>query len=140
MKNSWKALCVCACVAIGISAALPFFSVSGFGVTVISRMLMDGNEGIFVLVIAAVALVFSVLGMYAPTIFLGVGSLVLFFVENNSLKTNLGRSVDTLVRMIVQEQPGYYCLLIGSIALIAFSVLGAACQQGRITSLSKMTA
>ena len=123
MKNIWKALCICSCILIGVSAFLPYFSVSGLGVTV-SKCMMDGNEGIFVLIIAAVALAFAFGSKFAPTVFLGMASLGMVFVENNSVTTYLGREIDALARALLQKGLGYYCLLAGAIALIFFSVLG----------------
>ena len=125
MKIGWKTLCISACLVIGVSAFLPYFSVSGFGLTV-SKSLKDGNGWIFALIIAAAALVFSIWGKYLPVVFLGMGALALFFVENNSITTNLGKEIDALARSFIQNNAGYYCLLIGAIALIVFSVLGLA--------------
>ncbi len=102
---------------------LPYFSVSALGVTV-SKSMMDGNDGIYVLIITVAALVFSVLGKFAPVIILGLGSFGLFFLENNSVTTNLGKEVDAITRALIQKGLGYYFLLIGSIALIIFAVLG----------------
>ena len=123
MKNCWKVLCVCACLVIGISVILPYFFVSGLGVT-ISKSMMDGNDGVYVLIIAAVALILSVLGKFAPMIFLGMASFGMIFLENNSITTNLGREIDALARAMIQKGLGYYCLLGGSIGLIVFAVLG----------------
>ena len=125
MKLGWKTLCVIACLIIGVSAFLPYFSVSGFGITV-SKSLKDGNGWIFALVIAAAALILSILEKYLPVVFLGAGALALFFVENNSITTNLGKEIDALARSLIQNSAGYYGLLAGSIALIVFSVLGLA--------------
>ena len=123
MKVNWKVLCICACLLIGISVVFPYFSVSGFGLT-LSKNMMDGSDGIYILIIAAVAFVLSVLGKFAPVIFLGMASFGLFFLENNSVKTNLGKEMDAIAKAMLQKGLGYYCLLIGSIALIVFAVLG----------------
>lgn len=125
MKLHWRILCVIACLVIGVSAFLPYFSVSGFGVTV-SKSLRDGNDWIVVVIIASAALIFSVAGKYLFTVFLGLASLVMFFVENNSITTNLGKEIDALARSLIRNDLGYYCLLVGSAALIVFSILGLA--------------
>lgn len=125
MKFRWKTLCIIACLVIGISAFLPYFSISGLGVTV-SKSLKDGNSWIFVIIIASAALILSILGKYLPVVFLGMASFVLFFVENNSITTNLGKEIDALARVLIHNNLGYYCLLIGSISLIVFAVLGLA--------------
>ena len=120
-----KILCIIACLIIGVSAFLPYFSVSGLGITV-SKSLKDGNDWIYIVIIAAAALVFSLLGKYLPVVFLGMASLALFFIENNSITTNLGKEIDALARSLIQNSMGYYCLLVGSVALIIFAVLGLA--------------
>ena len=86
MAIRWRILCIVACSIIAISVFLPYFSVSGLGVTV-SKSLKDGNDWIYQLIIAACALLFSILGKFLP-LFLGVASLVFFFIEKNSIMTN----------------------------------------------------
>ena len=120
-----KILCIIACLVIGVSAFLPYFSVSGLGITV-SKSLKDSHDWIYILIIAGAALVFSIIGKYLPVIFLGMASLVMFFIENNSITTNLGKEIDALARSLIQNNIGYYFLLVGSIALIIFAVLGLA--------------
>ena len=106
MKLHWRILCIIACLVIGVSAFLPYFSVSGFGVTV-SKSLRDGNDWIIVVIIASAALIFSVIGKYLFTVFLGLASLVMFFVENNSITTNLGKEIDALARSLIRNDLGY---------------------------------
>lgn len=125
MKLTWKGLCIVACLVIGLSVLLPFFSVSGLGITV-SKSLKDGNDWIYAIVIAAAAIVLSLLGKYLPVAFLGAASLGFFFIEKNSVTTNLGKEIDTIAKSIIQNEAGYFFLLIGSIALIVFAVLGLA--------------
>ena len=120
-----KILCIIACLVIGVSAFLPYFSVSGLGITV-SKSLKDSNDWIYILIIAGAAFIFSILGKYLPVIFLGMASLGMFFIENNSITTNLGKEIDALARSLIQNNMGYYFLLVGSIALIIFAVLGLA--------------
>ena len=120
-----KILCIIACLVIGVSAFLPYFSVSGLGITV-SKSLKDSNDWIYILIIAGAALVLSIIGKYLPVVFLGMASLAMFFIENNSITTNLGKEIDALARSLIQNSMGYYFLLVGSIALIIFGVLGLA--------------
>ena len=120
-----KILCIIACLVIGVSAFLPYFSVSGLGITV-SKSLKDSNDWIYILIIAGAALVFSIIGKYLPVVFLGMASLVMFFIENDSITTNLGKEIDALARSLIQNNMGYYFLLVGSIALIILAVLGLA--------------
>ena len=130
MKYIWKILCIAACLVIGLSVTLPYFSVSGLGLTV-SKSLMDGDYGIFVLIVAGAALVLSVLGQYLFTALLGLASLGLFFLQNGSVTTNLGKEIDALARSMIQNGYGYYFLVVGSVALIVFSVLGLAAKKGK---------
>ena len=125
MKFGWKTLCIISCLVIGISAFVPYFSISGLGVTV-SKSLKDGNGWIFAIIIATAALVFSILEKYLPVVLLGMASFVLFFVENSSITTNLGKEIDALARVLIHNNLGYYFLLVGSSALTVFSVLGLA--------------
>ena len=97
-----KILCIIACLVIGVSAFLPYFSVSGLGITV-SKSLKDSNDWIYILIIAGAALVFSIIGKYLPVVFLGMASLVMFFIENNSITTNLGKEIDALARSLIQN-------------------------------------
>ena len=73
---------------------------------------------------AGVALVLAVLDHYETTICLGFASLGLFFQHNSLLNTNLGSEIDALARSLIQKGYGYYFLMVGSIALIGFSVMG----------------
>ena len=130
MKYIWKILCVIACLVIGLSVTLPYFSVSGLGLTV-SKSLMDGSYGIFVLIVAGAALVLSVLGQYLFTALLGLVSLGLFFLQNGSVTTNLGKEINALARSMIQNGYGFYFLVVGSVALIVFSVLGLAAKKGK---------
>ena len=92
---------------------------------------MDSWEGIAALVIAAGALLFSALKKYLPAAFLGMAAFGLFFIENNSLTTTLGKEVDALARTMISNDLGYYGLLAGSVALVVFAVIGLAGKAGR---------
>ena len=81
---------------------------------------------LFILVIAALALVLAILGKYLFVALLGLASLGMFFIEKNSVTTNLGKEIDALARSMITNDAGYYCLLIGSAALIVSAVLGLA--------------
>ena len=122
-KYIWKILCIAACVVIGLSVTLPYFSVSGLGLTV-SKSLMDGDYGIFVLIVAGIALVLSVLGQYMYTAFAALACVVLSILQNQSLTVDFSKVVDGVVKSMIDHGPGYYCLLAGSAALAVFSVIG----------------
>ena len=144
MKNILKALCAVACLIIGLSVILPYFSVSAAGVTV-SVNLLDGRLGIVVLIVAILGLLLAVLGQFLPTLILGGASLGLLFIENNTITsalvrqiealglsntftTAVGKGLGTMIQSLLQRNVGYYALLIGSIALIVFSLPGLAAQ------------
>ena len=121
-KYIWKILCIAACVVIGLSVTLPYFSVSGLGVT-ISKSLMDGNYGIFVLIVAGIALVLSVLGQYMFTAFAALACVVLAILQNQSLTVDFSKVVEGVIKYMVDHGLGYYFLLAGSAALAVFSVI-----------------
>ena len=124
MKLIVKLLCVLACGVIGLSVVVPFISASPFDVT-ISKNLMDGGRGTVILGIAGAALVFSLLGWFFFSALAGVAAFVMFFVEKGSITDILGiKEVDALVKLVTQNGTGYYLLLVGSIALVAFSIVG----------------
>ena len=122
---SKKNLCVISSLVVGISAFLPYLSVSLFGSS-LSKSLIDGGDGYIVIIIAAIALISSFSEKYIPTFIMGIASLGLFFLENNHVASNLN-TVDSrtsaIAKSMLQNSAGYYCLLIGSIALIIFGVL-----------------
>lgn len=122
---SKKNLCLFASVLVGISAFLPYISVSFLGSS-LSKSLFDGGDGIFIIIIAAIALICSLSEKYVPVILMGAASFVLFFVENSSVTSSLSkadRASAAIAKSMIQNGAGYYCLLIGSIALILFGYL-----------------
>ena len=49
----------------------------------------------------------------------------MFFIEKGSIRDILGiREVDALISLVTQNGTGYYLLLVGAIALVAFSIVG----------------
>lgn len=122
---SKKNLCIISSLVIGLSAFLPYFSISLFGAS-LSKSLLDGGDGYFVIAIAVIALICSFIEKYIPAVIMGVASLGLFFLENNSVSSalNTGDSTSSAIaKSMIQNSAGYYCLLIGSIALIIFGIL-----------------
>lgn len=85
---------------------------------------MDGGDGIIVLIIAVIAILFSVLDKHIPTIILGALTFGLFFLENQYGLKDLGEN--GYARSLLQNDVGYYMLLIGSIMLLVFSIMGLA--------------
>lgn len=121
MSISKKDLCIIACIIIGASVFFPYISVSIFGASM-SASLFDGGDGTIILVIAAIALICSVCEQYFLSAFLGMVSLGIFTMENANMAPN-HVEYNELARALLQNGTGYYLLLIGSIMLIAFSIL-----------------
>ena len=126
---SKKNLCVLAAVLIAISAFLPYLSVSVLGST-LSKSLIDGGDGIILLVIAVIAIFCAVKEKYVVSLIMGAISVVMFFVENSSVQSSLNSSTSgnalasSLARSMIQNGIGYYLLIIGAVALIVFSFMG----------------
>jgi hypothetical protein len=124
MKLIIKLLCVLACGVIGLSVAVPFISASPVDVTV-SRNLMDGGHGTIVLIIAGVGLVASLFGWFFLSALSGAAAFVMFFIEKGLINDILGiKEVDALIKLVTHNGTGYYLLLVGAIALVAFSIVG----------------
>ena len=127
MSISKKGLCIFASLVIGISVFFPYLSASFLGSTM-SKALIDATDGYIILAIAAVGLLASVFEKYILSLVAGAASLIAFFIENGSLSKGMA-GMDSLsaelAKSMLQNGMGYYLLLIGSIALILFSILGA---------------
>lgn len=122
---SKKNLCVISSLVVGISAFLPYLSVSFLGSS-LSKSLLDGGDGYIVIILAVIALICSFAEKYIPAVIMGVASLGLFFLENSNVASNLntGDSMSSAIaKSMIQNSAGYYCLLIGSVALILFGIL-----------------
>ena len=86
---------------------------------------MEGGHGTIVLIIAGVGLVSSLFGCFFLSALSGVAAFVMFFIEKGSVRDILGiREVDALINLVTQNGTGYYLLLVGAIALVAFSIVG----------------
>lgn len=123
-KSKMNMIGIIAGAVVALATFLPFVSVSVFG-TSISQSLMDGGDGIIYLIVAAVAIVCAALGFNIVVIITGMISLILFFIENSSLKDVTSDSyLGELASSLIQKGAGYYLILIGSIALIVAGVMG----------------
>ena len=86
---------------------------------------MEGGHGTIVLIIAGVGLVSSLFGCFFLSALSRVAAFVMFFIEKGSVRDILGiREVDALINLVTQNGTGYYLLLVGAIALVAFSIVG----------------
>ena len=103
---------------------MPFVSVSVFG-TKASKSLIEG-DGVLFIIIAAVGIIFSILGKNIIVTIVGVLSTILILAENSIITSNLS-SDDTLVEIaksLFQKEIGYYLLFIGSICLLIAGIVG----------------
>lgn len=128
VSSRMKPFVVLAALVIGISSFLPYLSISLFGST-LSRSLMDGGDGIFVIIVAAIAMICAAMDKYKASLVMGVVALALFLFENSHVQSLLSSSTNddalatSLARSMLQNGAGYYGLLIGAIALMLFSFL-----------------
>ena len=122
MSISKKSLCILSCILVGISVFFPYISVSFFGASM-SKSLIDGSDGIIIIIIAVIALICSACEKYIPSIINGILAFLIFVLENANVSSNLGEG-NELARSMLQNGAGYYMLLIGSIALVFFSIIG----------------
>lgn len=100
----------------------PYLSVSFLG-TAVSKSLIDGGDGYIILGIAVIGLICSTCGKYIPSIIVGVVSFVFFILENNTVSANMGEA-NEMAKAMLQKGAGYYMLVIGSILLVVFSIMG----------------
>ncbi len=122
---SKKFLCVLSGLAVGISAFLPYLTVSVLDSSV-SVSLSESADGYILIGFAVIAIIFSLIGKYIPTIIMGMASIVFFFIANGNIASKLytGDSVSrAIAKSLIHNGAGYYCLLIGSIALIIFGFI-----------------
>ena len=104
---------------ICISVFLPFVKVELFGVAV-DGSLMDGTDGVIFLVVAAIGILFAVLGINLAVAITGAVSVVLFLIENSALNDDLY----ALASQLAIKQSGYYLLLAGCIAMLLAGLVG----------------
>ncbi|MCR5428308.1 MAG: zinc ribbon domain-containing protein [Lachnospiraceae bacterium] len=110
---------IIASVLIGISVFMPFASASIFGTT-ISTALIDGVDGVIILIIAAAALLFSIFGLNIPVIVMGAISVVCFFIDSSALD----KDADHLLQSMIQKGSGYYLMIIAAFALTIAGIIG----------------
>ena len=125
-----KNLCIIASIIIGISGFFPYVSVSIFGFKV-SKSLIEGGDGYFLIALALIALICSIKEKYIAAGISGIVSLILFFFENSTLNESLD---DEYARSLIQNEAGYYLLVCGSLALIAFAFLARSEKRKREAS------
>lgn len=107
-----------------LSAFLPFASISVFGSSM-SVSLIDGGDGVIVIILALVGIVFSVLGKNIVVIVSGVISTLLFFVELAQMTSSYeDEFMNELASSMIHKGIGFYFLLIGAVCLIIAGIVG----------------
>ena len=125
------AACIISAIAVAVSTFLPYISATIFGSS-LSKSLIEG-DGIFFIVLAAIALICSITKAFAGTTVFGVIILGLFAFENLNTSNTLNSAGEyaALAKSMIQYGAGYYILLIASIALIGFAIFGICTKKKR---------
>lgn len=110
---------IIASILIGISVFMPFASATIFGTT-LSSSLIDGVDGVIILIIAAAALLFSIFGLNIPVIVMGAISIICFFIDSSALEND----ADHLLQSMIQKGSGYYLMIIAALALTLAGIIG----------------
>ena len=119
-------IAIAAGVMIAIAVFLPFVKVELFGYEV-AGSLMDGTDGVIFLAVAAIGMLFALLGINIAVAITGAVSIVLFLIENSALKDDLYAIASKLaVRMT-----GYYLLLAGCIVMLLSGLVGMLLKKRR---------
>ena len=122
-KSKMNIFGIIASVVLLLSSFLPFVSVDVFGSS-LSASLMDGPDGIIVIIVAIAGIVFSLLGIDIATIIAGAVAMIIFFVENAQFSEATGDDeFGALAAAMIDKGAGYYFLLLGSICLIIAGII-----------------
>ncbi len=119
-------LAIIAGVVICISVFLPFVNIDIFGYS-LDGSLMDGTDGMIFIVVAAIGMLFAVLGVNFAVAITGAVSVVMFLIENSALK-------DDLYYMTTQpaaRQSGFYLLIAGCILMAVAGIIGMLLKKRR---------
>ena len=122
-------LAIIAGILICVSVFLPFVKIDIFGYSVESS-LMDGSDGMIFIVVAAIGMLFAVLGINLAVAITGAVTVVLFLIENSALK-------DDLYYLTIQpavRQSGFYLLIAGCILMVIAGIVGMLLKK-RSTSI-----
>lgn len=112
-------IAIVAGVLIAIAVFLPFVKVEMFGYE-IDGSLMDGTDGVIFMVVAAIGMLFALLGINLAVAITGAVSIVLFFIENSALNDDLY----AMASQVAVRLNGYYLLLAGCILMLLGGLVG----------------
>ncbi len=111
-------------IAALLSVFLPFVSANFLGAKV-SRSIIDSGDAIIYIALAAIAIVFALLGKNIIIIISGFLLLIMLAIENSALANDPnGGTWDELAKALIQREIGFYLLLIGSVGLIVSGIVG----------------
>lgn len=116
----WTPLRICMVVAAALlilAVFLPFASTSVFGTT-FSVSLIEGSDGVFFIVIAAVAIVFTLLNKCLVEMICGIAACVLSIFELISWNTQVGE-----LSGVISKGFGFFLMFIASIAMLVVGIL-----------------
>ena len=123
-KDNKNYLGILAGIAIAVSVFLPFVGMNVLG-TKASVSLIDYTAGIIVLAIAAVGIIFSVLGINIVVAIGGAASLIFFLIQNYSIGREIDNELYTgIAKALLDKGIGYYLLLGGSVVLLLAGIFG----------------
>lgn len=100
---------------VALSVFLPYASIWG-----ISKSLIQGADGIVIIVFAIIGVICSLLNKHIGVIVAGGLSLGMFLLEEASIRSG---EYGELVSSMLTRGGGYYLLIIGSIAMIITAII-----------------
>lgn len=122
-----KILCILCCLVIAGSVLLPYLTLDASEMVILNtstdvyRLADESTIGGLVLIIAAVGLVFSVIGWYLISAVAGLAAVGATFYIHMAIEQKIPG-------FLAHYGTAYYLLLIGGIALVVASVIGFAAK------------
>ena len=122
-----KILCILCCLVIAGSVLLPYLTLDASEMVILNtstdvyRLADETTIGGLVLIIAAVGLVFSVIGWYLISAVAGLAAIGATFYIHMAIEQKIPD-------FLAHYGTAYYLLLIGGIALVVASVIGFAAK------------
>lgn len=102
-----------------LGSFLPFISASVLGFSQ-SITLMKGGDGIISLILGGLAILFALLGKNVAVTVVGAFSAIFSLFEIG----NVGNAVSSEYGAIVKKEIGYWCIVLGGLAILACGIYG----------------
>ena len=103
--------------AMAASAFLPFISMG----TLSSALIDGGGDGKYVVIAAAIGLIFAIIGLGAGMCTSGLIAGVIFYLDNGSLSERFNGN--PLAAALVKKDIGWYLLIISAIAMFIVGII-----------------